>query len=142
MKLALILIVLVVGIVARAAEDLAPVVSDNFSEWTRVDRTDGAGITYVHHDSLTTTVQPSTLSIYQVNLRDADVRKLIASLKTGGTVDAELAPVACYKLNRADLESRQTWCENGFVVAETGPISMRTRQRSQAILQRIDEAKK
>jgi hypothetical protein len=113
------------------------------SEWIKTEKSDGTAVTYVHRDSLSNSaVEASTLSIYKVSPGSSEIKKLLSDLSKASKPDLDFEPDSCYHANQVDGRSLQTWCESGYVIAETGRVHMGARERAQAFNQRLSEATK
>jgi hypothetical protein len=100
------------------------------SEWIKTEKSDGTAVTYVHRDSLSNSAGSS------------EIKKLLSDLSKASKPDLDFEPDSCYHANQVDGRSLQTWCESGYVIAETGRVHMGARERAQAFNQRLSEATK
>ena len=82
----------------------------------------------IHESSAAQKAEASFVAIQNHSATEPKVKRLFDSLKASEKPIAELGPHKCYRLKRAGLTTRQTWClakaDRVIVFLEQGPIRM------------------
>jgi len=135
-------------IIAAGSASFAVIADDSF-DWAKTLKSDGMAVTFIHRTSIMDAkAKTSAVSIYKIPAQESDIVKFHDTLadKAVASVASEYAPAKCFRLNRKDLYSHQTWCDASskwlIVVAESGPVVMSEAVRVAFTHEQITKAQK